>query len=222
MSLEREFADYYAARARIHDEAAGYLDEEAERLRAPIKERFRRHFAGRDVLEVACGTGYWTDVVAETANSVLATDVHASMVERARARCRDHSNVTFQVADAYDLDGVPDGFTAALAVWWWSHVPLGRLREFLSTLHGKLAPGAVVLFADELPYDRYPTRRDADGNHLEQRTLPDGRTFEVVKNFPTEEDIRRTLAGLAVHVEFEARPEENSWTVTYRTKSRVT
>ena len=66
---------------------------------------------------------------------------------------------------------------AALAVFWWSHVPLGRIGDFLSTLHAKLAPGAVVLFADELPYDRYPTRTDADGNHLELRTLPDGRTW---------------------------------------------
>ena len=45
MSLERDFAGYYAARAPIHDEKAGCLETEGERLREPIKPRFRALFA---------------------------------------------------------------------------------------------------------------------------------------------------------------------------------
>jgi demethylmenaquinone methyltransferase/2-methoxy-6-polyprenyl-1,4-benzoquinol methylase len=216
MTLEDDFAEYYRARAPVHDEQAGYLDPEAELLREPIKERYRRFFAGRDVLEIACGTGYWTSVIAGTARSVRATDIHPEMVEQARVRCRDRGNVSFRVADAYALHGVGEGFDAALAVWWWSHVPRRRLPAFLATLHERLLPGAVVLFADELPYDRYPTRTDADGNRVELRPAPDGRVLEVVKNFPDESEVRRALAGLAEDVEFVARPEEGGWTVTYR------
>jgi ubiquinone/menaquinone biosynthesis C-methylase UbiE len=215
VSLAREFAEYYAARAPRHDEEAGFLDEEAERLREPIKDRYRRLFAGRRVLELACGTGYWTEVVAGTARSVHATDIHSCMLDQAKTRCAHHRNVTFGIEDAYALDELPDNFTAAFAVWWWSHVPLGRLREFLDGLHRQLQPGTMVHFVDHLPYDRYQTRHDSEGNRLELRTLLDGRIFEVVKNFPTEDEIRAALSNLARDVGYCPRPDENSWSVSY-------
>lgn len=126
-------------------------------------------------------------------------------------------NVNFQIADAYTLDGVPTGFSAALGIWWWSHVPLERLLAFLTSLHSKLLPGAFVLFVDQLPYGGHIRRKDQNGNTLEQRSLPDGRSFEIVKNFPSEEDIHNALTGVADNVQYVERPDEKSWNVTYNT-----
>jgi protein-L-isoaspartate O-methyltransferase len=218
-SLVDDVSRYYAERAPVYDETAGYTDPQAELLRATIKARYQEMFRGHAVLEIACGTGYWTRTIAEVAESVLATDINPSLVAQARDRCRCLPNVTLQIADAYTLAGVPTGFSAAFGIWWWSHVPKERLPGFLRALHGKLQPGGFVLFVDQLPYTGHVRRRDPQGNTIEQRSLPDGRLFEIVKNFPAEEDVRTVLAGIADNVEYIERPDERSWNVSYNVRT---
>lgn len=215
-----DVARYYAARAPVYDETAGYTDLEAEKLRAPIKARYRKLFAGHTVLEIACGTGYWTSVIADSAASVLGIDVNPSLLSQAQNRCRLLANVRFQIADAYALDRVPTGFTAAFAHWWWSHVPHERIPAFLAALHDKLRPGALVLFVDQLPDSGQVRQQDTAGNTLEQRSLPDGRRFEIVKNFPTEAEVRGVLSGIADNLQYVERPGEGSWNVTYNARGR--
>lgn len=218
MSLVDDITRYYAARAPVYDHTAGYTNPETEQLRVPIKARYRAVFAKHTVLEIACGTGYWTPTVAGVATSVLGVDINPLVIAQARNRCRHLANVAFQIADAYVLEGVPAGFSAALGILWWSHMPKQRIAAFLATLHSRLLPGACVLFVDQLPYDGHTRRQDRDGNILEQRVLPDGRVFEIVKNFPTEEEVRHALAGIADNVEYVERPGENSWDVRYTVK----
>lgn len=216
-SLIELVAAYYAERAPVYDETAGYTEAEAEVLRAPSKERYRKLFAGHDVLEVASGSGYWTEVVGEVATSVLATDVNQAMIDLARRRCRHLPNVTFSVSDAFTLQGISGRFTAAFGIWWWSHIPKGELETFLKALHNKLVPGSLVLFTDQLPYDGVGRRVDDEGNIIESRSLPDGRTFEVVKNFPTASEIAYVLGGIAENIAYVAYSAEKHWTVTYTT-----
>ena len=218
MSLIDDVIHYYAARAPIYDESAGYTNAKAEELRVPIKSRYQEIFYGRSVLEIACGSGYWTMVVGEVAKSVLAIDINPSLISIAEDRCKHLPNVRFQIDDAYTLHGVTAGFDAALGIWWWSHIPKGRLQTFLATLHSKLTPEALVLFVDQLPYDGYIRKRDAEGNTLEQRVLPDERSFMIVKNFPTEREVVDALVGIADDIQYIERPDEKSWSVTYKTK----
>jgi demethylmenaquinone methyltransferase/2-methoxy-6-polyprenyl-1,4-benzoquinol methylase len=218
MSLIDDVIRYYAERAPVYDETAGFTDLEAEKLRAPIKKRYQSIFRGRNVLEIACGSGYWTKIIGEVAKSVLAIDINPSLVSIAEDRCRHLFNVRFQIADAYTLQGVPAGFDSALGIWWWSHVPKGQLQTFLTALHEKLTPGALVMFVDQLPYEGFIRTQDNEGNTLEQRVLPDGRSFLIVKNFPTEHEVVVALKGIADDIRYIERPDEQSWEVTYRTK----
>ena len=216
-SLRDCVARYYAARAPEYDVSAGYTDSVAEALRAPIKGRYREALAGLEVLEVACGTGYWTEVIAATARRVVATDVDPGMISLARERLSSWRNVRCEVADAYSLEGISGRFTGAFSHWWWSHVPRPQLGLFLDSLHEKLEPAALVLLADQLPYHHEHWRHDANGNRMEQRTLRTGQKFEVVKNFPTEEEVRNALRGRAQQLIYEQYPDQGLWEVRYRT-----
>jgi protein-L-isoaspartate O-methyltransferase len=218
MPHEDELANYYNERASVFDVTSGYADAEAEKLREPIKARFRETFRGRRVLEIACGSGYWTTVLGEAAESVLTIDISRSLLAQAQKRCAHQANVRFQIADAFTLEGVPGGFNAAFAQGWWSHIPKKNIRTFLTALHSKLVPGALVLFNDQLPYDGFYRKQDNDGNTIEQRILPNARSFMIVKNFPDEKEITNALSGFAVDIKYSQPPKEDHWEVVYNTK----
>lgn len=218
MSLVDDVTKYYAERAPVYDETAGYHDPVAEVLRIPIKTRYRKFFRGRNVLEIACGTGYWTPVIGEVAASVLAIDINPALISMAKDRCKNLSNVNFQIANAYTLDGVHRGFDAAYGFFWWSHVPKEQLQTFLMALHDKLLPGALVMFVDQLRYEERVRKQDNEGNTLEQRVLPDGRSFMVVKNFPNKQEVTNILVDMADDIQYTERPEEKNWEVVYKTR----
>src|SRR6266513_217830 len=83
--------------------------------------------------------------------------------------------VTLTRADAYDLAPIVGTFTGAFAVDWLAHVPQSRIESFLAGLHRRLAPGARIAFCDQTPGATSLTGAyDAEGNHLQERELPDG------------------------------------------------
>lgn len=179
---------YYAQRATEYERVYHKPERQAD-LRA-IEATLAAPFAGRRVLEIASGTGWWIPHAARDAALWLATDLNPQTLAVARAKVQPAS-VRFATADAYSLAELgPRRFDAAFAGFWWSHVPLHRLRPFLDTLHGRLDPGARVVFIDnrEVHGSTHPiTRTDADGNTYQRRTLDDGSSHEVLKNFPTPE-----------------------------------
>jgi protein-L-isoaspartate O-methyltransferase len=216
MLLRDDLVNYYNERASVFDLTSGYADAEAEKLREPIKARFRETFRERRVLEIACGSGYWTNVLAEAAESVLAIDISRSLLDQAQKRCAHQPNVRLQLADAFTLEGVPGGFDAAFAHGWWSHMPKKNIRTFLTALHSKLMLGALVFFNDQLPYDGFYRKQDADGNTLEQRILPNAGSFMIVKNFPDEKEITNALSPFAEDIKYTQPPKEDHWEVVYR------
>jgi protein-L-isoaspartate O-methyltransferase len=218
LSLVDETLRYYGERSGEYDESAGYLHPGGETAREPMKARFRAFLEGRDVLEVAAGTGYWTQVIADAARSVQATDASESMIALARKREYPRNNVTFQVADAYRLEALSNRFNAAFSHWWWSHIPKSRIPTFLHSLHARLCDGAVVLISDQSFYASDQRRTDEEGNIIETRRLRDGRTFEVVKNFPTREELFGHIEGMAEAAEYLELRERRWWALIYRVK----
>lgn len=192
---DRSMQAYYAQRAPAYDRVYARPERQAD-LRA-IEGWIAGPFAGRRVLEVAAGTGWWTVHAARDAADWLATDTSAETLAIARARPAMPKPVRFALADAYALDALGElGFDAAFAGFWWSHVPVERLRAWIDHLCGRLAPGARVVFVDNrfVPGSSTPVARtDLAGNTWQRRSLDDGSVHEVLKNFPSRDEVRSIL-----------------------------
>ena len=213
---ERVVADmqaYYAGRAAEYERVYAKPERQAD-LRA-IEAWLPGCFAGRRAIEIACGTGWWTQFAARDATQWLATDVNPETLAIARGKALPAS-VRLSVADAYALAGVEGRFDAAFAGFWWSHVPLARLASWLGALHAKLQPGARIVFIDNLYVEGSSTpiaRRDDDGNTYQQRRLDDGSAHEVLKNFPTRE---QAIAAIGPHTRnAQWQQWTHYWSVSY-------
>jgi demethylmenaquinone methyltransferase/2-methoxy-6-polyprenyl-1,4-benzoquinol methylase len=204
---------YYAARAESYDRI--YTKPERQADLARLRERLPPHFAGARVIEVACGTGWWTQFIAPVAASVLALDSEAETLAVARRR-QVRGQVEFLVGDAYALPRDRGPFDAAFAGFWFSHVPRRRRREFLAGLRDVLGGGATVVMLD----NRYVegsssplTDHDAEGNTYQTRRLDDGSSHRVLKNFPDVRELEDEVAGVGLAPVVESL--EYYWTLRY-------
>jgi len=152
--------DYYAERAAEYDEVYRKPERQADlaRLRALLPPLV----AGKRVLEVAAGTGYWTQVLATTAAAITATDLNAETVAIATQRHYGPARVTFQTADAYRLDAVPGDFDLVFCGFWWSDIRHADIPRFLASIRARTGPGTGLVLLD----NRYPgsdrPQREAD------------------------------------------------------------
>ncbi len=211
-----EMHAYYAARAPYYD--AVYLKPERREdisfLSAHLPERFR----GRSLLEIACGTGYWTQHLATTVAHMVATDGTAEPLGFARLR-PGVERVVFCRADAYALPSGLGAFDGAFAGLWFSHVPIERRASFLNGLHKRLQPGARVVFIDnnEVQLGDFPiVETDAQGNTFQMRQLRDGSLHRVLKNFPKEAELMALISPLGGNMAY--RNLENFWILEYEVR----
>ncbi len=136
--LQQQIA-YYRARAGEYDEWFYRLNrydrgaeinqmwfDEAEIIRKAL------HFLGHmgEVLELASGTGIWTQELAKMADHVTAIDASEEVLAINRSKL-NAPNVTYQQADLFAWN--PDKqYDLVFFSFWLSHVPPERLAPFLA------------------------------------------------------------------------------------------
>jgi demethylmenaquinone methyltransferase/2-methoxy-6-polyprenyl-1,4-benzoquinol methylase len=204
MSIKTSMVDYYADRAQEYERI--YQKPERQIDLRYLRGFVEREFPGTDVFEVACGTGYWTEILARSAASVFATDINEEVLAVARSKPIDRQRATFHRQDAYALPSLPQRFTGGFSGFWWSHIPRAKLQSFLRGLHSLLAPGARVTFIDNVYVEGSSTpisRSSEHGDTYQLRRLDDGSTHEVLKNFPTESELVSAVDGFAANVRVE-------------------
>lgn len=211
-----DLLDYYARRAPEYESIYSRPERQAD-LRS-LESLVARELEGLHVLELACGTGYWTQVLAAVAASVLATDGSPEVLAQARRKELPADRVTFRQLDAYCLPDSLPRLDAVFAGFWWSHVPRQQLSAFLSGLTAALGPGVKAVFLDNrfVPGSSTPLcRTDGQGNTYQRRTLSDGSAFEVLKNFPDAAEIQAAVAPFGGDVE--VTELEYFWGLSYTT-----
>ena len=207
---------YYAARAAEYDAVYRKPERQAD-LRA-IAAWLAPRFGGARVLEIACGTGYWTQFLARSAASVLGLDAAPETLEVARSRGLG-GHVRWTVGDAYAPPRTPQAFDAAFAGFWFSHVPSACRTAFFENLHAALPAGARVLLLDNRFVAGSSTpvlESDAAGDSWQLRRLADGSEHRILKNFPTEAELQ-AAAGAAGALPGTFTHWDYFWAYDYRT-----
>jgi 2-polyprenyl-3-methyl-5-hydroxy-6-metoxy-1,4-benzoquinol methylase len=184
-------ATYYRRRAGEYD-ATAYGDVGTARAR--IARLVAEMAPAGAMLEIACGTGLWTEALAASADSVLAIDVAPEALAIARDRVRSE-RVRFEVADVFSWTTAAR-FDVVFFSAWLSHVPALRFAQFWAALRGLLADGGRMLFLDEHVAVRGKETYLAGEDEIVERRLQDGSTFRIVKNFVDPEALRLRLRAL--------------------------
>lgn len=190
--IVNEQVAYYRARASEYDEwflRQGRYDRgeqhraewfaEIEEIRAALGQAIQ----GGEVLELACGTGLWTHLLAATNAHVVAVDSSPEAISLNKAGARS-GNIEYVIADLFSWKPAR-AFDAVFFSFWLSHVPPARFSAFWDTVRSALKPGGCAFFVDSLleqtstAVDHHPL----DSSGVVTRKLNDGREFQIVKVF---------------------------------------
>jgi demethylmenaquinone methyltransferase/2-methoxy-6-polyprenyl-1,4-benzoquinol methylase len=174
-ALLAQQVDYYQARAGEYDQAYAGADN-------PLRHRdavLALTPVGGRVLEVACGTGQWTQHLARRFADVTALDTSPGAL--AIARQRAPAGVRWLQEDVFRFRS-DEPFDLVFAAFWVSHVPWSVWPRFWSRLAALLAPGGVVVCVDETA-DGLAGKEtwSSDAQDVVTRSVADGRTFQVAK-----------------------------------------
>src|SRR5215467_12164323 len=188
---------YYQASASEYDEISnrqGRYDQGSE-LNARwfaewdevVAQLHAFHLTG-DVLELAAGTGIWTQQLLRSASTVTAVDASLEMLAINQAKVAS-PRVTYILADLFSWQ--PERVYDALFFGFWlSHVPREQLDAFLHSCWTWLRPGGKMFFVDDMGGPMLaPDTSSRPGRQIETRNLNDGRSFQIVKNYYEAPDL---------------------------------
>lgn len=198
--MNTNLTTYYNDRAREYETIYAKPERQPDLQRAT--QLLHQIFRGKDVFEIACGTGYWTERIAQTAAQIVATDINDSVLEIARSKLFAPTTVTFAIADVYQLPN-KNLHESLFGGFIWSHIPVQELNRFLESVSKCVLPGGTIVFIDNsyIAGSNLPiTRTDAAGNTYQTRRLANGAVYEVLKNFPTPDFLVEYLREIATDI----------------------
>jgi demethylmenaquinone methyltransferase/2-methoxy-6-polyprenyl-1,4-benzoquinol methylase len=214
MTLEQQLDEqiaYYRARSSEYDEwflRQGRYDrgpelnahwfEEVGRLTETL-ELFRP--AG-DVLELACGTGWWTERLARHAASLTAVDAAPEVLALNQARLGP-GRVEYVQADLFSWRPQRQ-YDVVFFSFWLSHVPPERFEPFWEMVAAALRPGGRFLLFDSLPSDTSSAGNHSAPNRDEtrqQRRLNDGSEHTIFKLYYEPQTLADRLGALGWHAQ---------------------
>jgi demethylmenaquinone methyltransferase/2-methoxy-6-polyprenyl-1,4-benzoquinol methylase len=234
-ALLAEQMAYYRARAPEYDDwwnrANGFdlgpvFAASWQRNTQQLIDALERFAPQGDVLELAAGTGTFTEVILRHADHVTAVDASPEVL--AINAARNGTNRVRQITTDLFSWEPPRRWPVIVFGFWISHVPVARWPGFWSLVDRALAPGGRVWFCDNAD-DSHVTRHgppevqgpigDAAHPHLgdyKPRVLSDGRTFTIVKRYWTPAALENDLATLG----WDARCTTTDWAFLHGTATR--
>jgi demethylmenaquinone methyltransferase/2-methoxy-6-polyprenyl-1,4-benzoquinol methylase len=194
-ALLAEQVAYYRARAPEYDdwwERTGRYELEADLQSEWFVDRehlermvdgWVADAPGRRILELACGTGNWTQRLGRLADRLVAVDSSKEVVAIAKTKLPEDvaGRVEFVDADLFSWTPPPAAFDVVFFSFWLSHVPPDLFEPFWAMVGSALAPGGRAILIDNKWGDGvWPGGEKLDG-HVQQRDLHSGELYNIVK-----------------------------------------
>lgn len=199
----QEQLEYYRARSSEYDQwwnREGRYDRGAAenthwfRDAADVVSALARFAPTGRILELACGTGIWSEKLLPYASELTLVDGSREMLDLAERRLQA-GEVRYLEADIFDWQPKEEYDTVFFS-FWLSHVPPTRFSEFWDLVGDCLAPGGRVFFVDSQHEQtstaidhRLPDREDIQL----LRRLNDGREFRIYKLFYDATSLQKQL-----------------------------
>ena len=201
-----EYDEWWQRRGRYEGGEEQLL--EWQRQVATVGAALEAFGAKGTVLELAGGTGWWTQRLAETADRLTVVDSapEALALNRERVGRRD---VRYDVSDVFEWR--PDtSYDVVFFSFWLSHVPRTRFADFWSLVRSCLSPSGRVFLIDNNRDDPGPDSLAKDpyvveyGTDLHLRALSDGSQYRVIKVMYEPGELESLIAAEGWSVEIEA------------------
>ena len=201
----QEQVQYYRERASEYDEwffRQGRYDRgENHRQQwfsevTEVEEALRAATPAGDILELACGTGLWTQHLVPFATHLTAVDASPEAITLNLQRVGSAS-VEYIVADLFNWTPNQQ-FDFIFFGFWLSHVPMEQFEPFWQMVKGALKPNGRVFLVDSRFTQESTARNHAVLNQqgYSERKLNDGRTYRVVKIFHEPTELQESLQSL--------------------------
>jgi SAM-dependent methyltransferase len=137
----------------------------------------------RNILEIGCGFGSLSRLLAQRAERVIAIDLSTKMIEVAKQQSEHYTNIDFQVADILQWEFPVEHFDAIVSVATFHHLPL---EDLLPNVKVALKQGGRLLVLDLLEHESLQ-------EHLSNLiAVPLNWIFQIFRNRrirPTREEI---------------------------------
>lgn len=193
---------YYCARAQEYD-ASIETAEELQGAFAQAKDLLWQLGPFGQVVELACGTGIWTQILLQMSCHITAIDAAPEMLAIAQQKTGE-ARVSYQQTDIFHWE--PDqSYDLVFFANWLSHVPPAELAAFLSSVSRAVRQGGYLIIIDQdvpTPEDRQIMRNGKEGTMYAERPLSNGEIFTIIKTFYDLVTLRETLNALYFEVTF--------------------
>ena len=169
-----------------------------------VEDALAKHAPLGDVLEIACGTGWWTGRLEPYCTSLTAVDSSDEVLKINQAKYQS-PKIEYQQADIFKFKPEKK-YDFIFFSFWLSHVPPEKFEAFFELLAASLNEGGKIFLMDSRAKSKsdagllvhsdgkYQTRSNDDV--VMQRTLKDGRDFNIVKIYYSPEVLNQNLASL--------------------------
>lgn len=157
-----------------------------------LEEELASFGEGR-ILEVACGIGWWTSLLAQSGREVVALDYGPRMLAECRKRLDLNETCAALVrASAYALPFADNSVDGCFFGFFFSHVPHEDVDPFLSEVRRVVRPGGrVCIFDSSLP------SLDEVETEIQTRPLRDGSLHPALKVYYGTKGLARVLEPFA-------------------------